>query len=325
VSNKANPAAIGAFVVGAVALAVVAVLVLGSGKLFRRTTRAVCFFTGDVMGLNVGAPVKFKGVDIGSVAEVRLRIAEQTGVPSPEAIKEGIRIPVVIELDNDKVTQEGVARGFDRDRIKEFIELGLRARLVSQSLVTGLLLVSLDFNPDIPPVYVLPHDSDLIEIPTMPTSLQQIQAAAQDIVRRLENLDLERLVGAATGALEGIQRVADSPALKTAIDGLPETVTNANGALTSAKDLFARIDAEQGPLLRSIRGTSDRASVALDHAATTLESVTQLIAPSAPLAVDLSTTLREFAMAAHSVRLLADSLDRNPSAIVRGTVVQVAK
>ena len=324
-STKANPAAIGAFVVGAVALTVVAVLVLGSGKLFKKTTRVVCFFTGDVMGLNVGAPVKFKGVDVGSVAEVRLRISEQTGVPTAETVKEGLRIPVVIDLDNDKVTQEGVDRRLDVERVKQLIQLGLRAQLVSQSLVTGLLLVKLDFNPDVPPVFVLPRDSKLIEIPTMPTSLQQIQAAAQDVVRRLENIDLERLVGAATGALESVQRLTDSSALKAAVDDLPETVATAKAALASAKDLMTRVDAEQGPLLQSLRGTSQRASVALDHAAATFESVGAMIAPTAPLAVDLSATLQELTMAAHSVRLLADTLDRNPSVIVRGTTVEVAK
>jgi len=324
-STKANPAAIGAFVVGAVALTVVAVLVLGSGKLFKKTTRVVCFFTGDVMGLNVGAPVKFKGVDVGSVAEVRLRISEQTGVPTAETVKEGLRIPVIIDLDNDKVTQEGVDRRLDVERVKQLIQLGLRAQLVSQSLVTGLLLVKLDFNPDVPPVFVLPRDSELIEIPTMPTSLQQIQAAAQDVVRRLENIDLERLVGAATGALESVQRLTDSSALKAAVDDLPETVATAKAALASARDLMTRVDAEQGPLLQSLRGTSQRASVALDHAAATFESVGAMIAPTAPLAVDLSATLQELTMAAHSVRLLADTLDRNPSVIVRGTTVEVAK
>ena len=251
-SNKANPAAIGAFVVGAVALAVVAVLVLGSGKLFRHTTRAVCFFTGDVMGLNVGAPVKFKGVDVGSVAEVRLRISEETGVPNADTVKRGVRMPVIIEIDNDKVTQEGATRTLDRGRLKQLIDVGLRAQLVSQSLVTGLLLVKLDFNPDVPPVYVLPPDSNLIEIPTMPTSMQQIQAAAQDVVRRLEQIDIERLVAAATGALEGVQRLAASPALQTTVDDLPSVVASAKTTLASLNELLVRVDREQGPLLQSV-------------------------------------------------------------------------
>ncbi len=324
-SNKANPVAIGAFVLGAVVLTIVALLVLGSGKLFRRTTRAVCFFTGDVMGLNVGAPVKFKGVDVGSVAEVRLRIPEETSQPTPESVKEGVRMPVIIEIDNDKVTQEGATTPLDAERLRHLIDVGMRAQLVSQSLVTGLLLVKLDFQPEVPAVFVLPRDSKLLEIPTAPTSLQQIQAAAQDVIRRLEAIDLERLVGAATGALEGVQRLANSPPLQQAVDALPSTISNVNATIGSMKDLLARVDRAQGPLFQSLKATSDRAGVALDQAGTTLHSMQGLIAPDAPLAVDLTVTLRELTAAAHSVRLLADSLDRNPSAIVRGTEVQVAK
>ena len=82
---------------------------------------------------------------------------------------------------------------------------------------------------------------------------------------------------------------------------------------------------QQGPLLQSLRGTSDKAGVALESAVTTLRSMQSLLAPDAPLAVELATTLRELAAASHSVRLLADTLDRNPSAIVRGTEVQAKK
>jgi paraquat-inducible protein B len=109
-SNQANPFAIGAFVIGAVVLAVTGLLIFGSGKLFKHTTRAVCFFTGDVTGLNVGAPVKFKGVDVGTVAEVRLRIPEETEAVTPETAKAGARMPVVVEIDNDQVTDMGASR-----------------------------------------------------------------------------------------------------------------------------------------------------------------------------------------------------------------------
>src|SRR6266481_4689388 len=268
-SSKANPVVIGAFVVGAIVLAIAGVLVLGSGKLFKRTTRAVCYFTGDVMGLNVGAPVKFKGVDVGSVAAVQIRLPEETGGPTVESVKQGLRIPVIIEIDNDKVTQEGATRTLDTARVKHLVELGLRAQLVSQSFLTGLLLVQLDFNPEVPPTYMLPPNSPLLEIPTVPTSMQQIQAAARDVIRKLEAINLEGLTDSATRALDSIDRVAQSPGLHQA-----------------------------------------------------LQTLQVLIAPDGPLAVDLATALREMAGAAHSVRLLADSLDRNPSALVRGTEVK---
>ena len=311
-SSKANPVVIGAFVVGAIVLAIAGVLVLGSGKLFKRTTKAVCYFTGDVMGLNVGAPVKFKGVDVGSVAAVRIRLPEDAGGSIAEAVKQGLRIPVIIEIDNDKVTQEGATRTLDTARVKHLVEIGLRAQLVSQSFLTGLLLVQLDFNPEVPPTYMLPPNSPLLEIPTVPTSMQQIQAAARDVIRKLEAINLEGLTDSATRALDSIDRVAQSPGLHQALQTLPVMLSNVNGAVTDLRPLIARA---RGPFLDSLEGTSASANA-------TLKTLQVLIAPDGPLAVDLATALREMAGAAHSVRLLADSLDRNPSALVRGTEVK---
>jgi paraquat-inducible protein B len=314
-SSKANLMAVGAFVVGAVALAVVGILIFGSGKLFTHTTKAVCFFTSDVTGLNVGAPVKFKGVDVGSVADIRLRLPEETSAVTVESLKAGVRIPVVIEIDSEKVAGLGVAKTFDPARLKELIESGLRAQLVSQSLVTGLLLVKLDFNPEVPATFALPPDSRLVEIPTAPTSMEQLGNAAHRIAIRLEALDFEKLVGAATGALEGVEQLVKSPALRQTVDALPAAVASVNEAFANVRELTGSLNREQGPLLQSLKGTSDTAGV-------TLGSVQSWLAPNAPLAVDLAATLREVTAAAHSVRLVADSLDRNPSAIVRGTVVQ---
>ncbi len=175
--------------------------------------------------------------------------------------------------------------------------------------------MKLDFAPEIPPTFVLPPDSHLLEIPTAPTGMEKIQAAAQNIVRRLETIDLERLVKAASGAVEAFERLAKSPALQQTVDALPGTVSNVNGTVTSLRELLERVDQEQAPLLTSLRSTSEKTGA-------TLQTLHAMLAPNAPLAVDLATALREVTAAAHSVRLLADSLERNPSAIVRGTEVE---
>src|SRR6266513_856271 len=96
--RKASPAMIGAFVVGAVALALGGILLFGSGRLFKHASTFVMFFPGDVSGLNVGAPVKFKGVEIGSVSDVQLRFGNMERV-SPDQVEKGIRIPVFVEID----------------------------------------------------------------------------------------------------------------------------------------------------------------------------------------------------------------------------------
>ena len=71
-SKKANPAAIGVFVLAALAIAAGALVVLGSGKLFRESMRIVAFFEGSLSGLDVGAPVELRGVRVGTVTRILL-------------------------------------------------------------------------------------------------------------------------------------------------------------------------------------------------------------------------------------------------------------
>jgi paraquat-inducible protein B len=316
--SKANPAVIGAFVVGAIALAVTGLLVFGSGRMFKHTVKFLCFFPGTVNGLNVGAPVKFKGVEIGAVTDIRIRLEGQGAVLDAKQVAEGIRIPVIIELDNDKLISEGGKGLQDPRRAKELIDLGLRAQLNAQSMVTGLLFIELRFHPDQPAIFVLPPGSKELEIPTIPTSMEQLQSAAAEIIRKLEDMHVETMVESATEALDGVKNVVNAPGLKQTIEALPATIANVNEVLASVRALSTGLDRSQAPLLESLKGTSDKTGATLEQARATLESVQMLAGPNAALAVQLTTSLREVADAAHSVRLLADFLERNPSAIVRG-------
>jgi paraquat-inducible protein B len=135
----ARPAVVGGFVLGGLALAVAAVLFFGGTRLFAPTTRAVVFFEGSVAGLDLGAPVTFRGVRVGSVQHVALYLTFDGRA----------RIPVTVELLPDQVILEGedVRLGTGLER---FVAAGLRAQLVQQSFVTGLLGIDLDFRPGTP-------------------------------------------------------------------------------------------------------------------------------------------------------------------------------
>jgi len=311
--RKANPATIGAFVVGAVVLAVAGVLIFGSGKLFKRTSRYVCFFPGAVDGLSVGAPVKFKGVEIGSVVDIRLRLPEQ-GPP----LQGVTRIPVTIEVDDERVAAAG---GAARRDIKRLVDRGLRAQLNAQSLVTGLLFVQLAYHPENPPTFELPPDSKIAEIPTMPTAMEEVQTAAENVFRKLQEVHVEELVKSVTQAVDTIKGVAATPELKEAIQALPATVANLNHTMTSVRELSVRLDAKSGPLLDSLTGTSEKGGAAMDQARETLQSVQQFVEPESPLSTQLTGSLQEVAEAARALRLLANLLERNPSVLVRGKEV----
>jgi paraquat-inducible protein B len=143
-STKVNKTAIGAFVLGAVALAVAAVLVLGAGKFFTTVHTYITYFEGSVKGLNIGSPVMFRGVKVGEVTSISIMFDKATNK---------LKIPVVFNLEPEKF--KGTKEEFQRDpkTIEKAVkELGLRTQLQSMSFVTGQLMVALDFFPDKPAI-----------------------------------------------------------------------------------------------------------------------------------------------------------------------------
>lgn len=317
-SRRANPALIGAFVVGAIALAVISILVFGSGRFFQSTSDFVLFFPSDVNGLEVGAPVKFKGVEIGSVRDIRLRLAE-AGVTTAEAVQAGIRIPVFIQIDNDKFqSQGGKGNLSDPKVVHHLVELGLRGQLNAQSLLTGKLFVQLDFFPDAPATLRAPAGFPIIEIPTIPTKFEQVESAAERILQRLQELHLDQMIAAATETLNRIRDLVSDPAVEKTVKALPGTVANVNSAVTNLRDLASHLDENQGVLLARLESASEKAAEALDQARGTLASVQGMVGPDGAISGQLSATLSEMQDAARSIRLLADSLERNPSSLIRG-------
>ena len=142
-SKKASSTLIGGFVVGAAALTVAAVLIFGSGGFLKNKSAYVLYFDGNVAGLNVGAPVAFRGVTIGSVSKIVINF---------DTNDHSLRIPVFVELDTDKIKfVGGTSPNISEDSIVlDLVNRGLRAQLKVQSLVTGLLYVEFGFHPEKP-------------------------------------------------------------------------------------------------------------------------------------------------------------------------------
>ena len=112
----AKPAVVGGFILGALALAVVAILLFGGSRLFAHTSRVVVFFEGSVAGLEVGAPVTFRGVRVGSVQSVALRF-------SPSNMT--ALIPTILEFQPDKVIWEGQRLRDTPEEYKRLIDAGI--------------------------------------------------------------------------------------------------------------------------------------------------------------------------------------------------------
>jgi paraquat-inducible protein B len=338
-SKPANKTMIGAFVLVAVVLAVAAVLILGSGKFFKKTAQWVAFFEGSVQGLNVGSPVVFRGVKVGEVTDIIVTI---------DPTQLSVLIPVVFETDLDKFKEVGPTVITSEEKMhRDLISKGLRAQLQMQSLVTGQLMINLDFHPNTPAKFVgIDKIKTLIdvkpwwEIPTIPTPMQELEKA-------VSQLDLKELAADIKRAMDGLANLATSPDLHASIgifkqtltdtqklvgnlnskigplaDSIEQTLAEARAGIGDARKLVN----EQGPpLADSIKKAVESATIALDQANTTLKSIEAIAQEGGQLRFEVSAALEGIEAAARSVRILADFIEQHPDALIRGRATQTGE
>lgn len=338
-SQHVNKTLIGGFVVGAMALVVAGVLIFGSGQLFKSTNTYILFFEGSVKGLNVGAPVLFSGVKIGSVKDIRLQadMKEKT-----------IRTPVIIEIQPARFE---VIRGEPdpdpRKNIEQLIESGLRAQLQTQSLITGQLMIEMDLRPETRVKLLGNIGQGYVEIPTIPSTLETLTKTIQD-------LKLEELVQNLASAVAGLEKVINSKEVSETFHVLNETVLETKtliqntdrriGNLASsleetvrdAQKLVRRVDGQVAPLTSNINKTLGDAQHVLgnvdsqilvlaesvdktaEKATETLVAAEALLNKNSPVVYQMTKTLKELSDAARSIRLWAEYLERHPEALLRG-------
>ena len=321
-SQKISPTLIGAFVVGAVALLVIGVVAFGSGQLFRKTQQFVLYFDGSVNGLHMGAPVKFKGVEIGSVKDIKLEMGLGNQVHD---------IPVIIEIDLKKVIRRGVTieKAMDPNTIREFVTQGLRGQLQTESLVTGVLYVALDWFPETPLRFVQPAGDHFQyeEIPTVPTELEQAHEALVRVVKKIDDIDFKRLIDSLAKTSDGVGQLVsvNSPALKSILQSMDQAMPQLRGAIsdfrkltTTADHNIENVSGDLHQTLTAAQSAIDQIAATMKEAQTTIVSVRATVDPNSPTIYELTKSLREVSGAASSLRLLADSLDHNPQAVVLG-------
>ena len=212
-----------------------------------------------------------------------------------------------------------------------------------ESLVTGLLYIDLDFHPNSPINMSAPPGSQYREIPTLPTTLQEVETQVRDVMDTLQRVKLDLLVNTTTETVQSIKRLVDSPevmrairALNTALTSfdklvrevnahvdplgkdLKEATKKAQDTLNDMQQLVQNVDSKLEPLAKSLNDTSKAVRAAMVQGKKTLASADGLIAEDSPLYHGLANALSELSRAARSVRVLADYLERNPNAIITG-------
>jgi len=348
-SKQANKKAIGAFVVVALVLAVAAIIIFGSGKFFVTRTQFVAFFQGSVKGLSVGSPVVFRGVKIGQVTKINIYSNQRDRT---------YEIPVFMEIDGENFKHLGPVVKNQEQYLQDLIKNGLRAQLQLQSMVTGQLVINFDFFPDTPVRLIgtdkMGPAKGLPEIPTIQTSMQKIENTLKDIPlseianslnRSLQGIerivtseDLSQSLDYFKQSMGDFRNLAQN--LNEKIELLSADLSQ---TLKDTQNLIGNLNNQVGPLAASIKKTSDTAgdtmrdadrltenidsqvktltgdlSKTLQKAQETLASVNSAIGEGSPLRIQVETAVSELSQAARSIRVLADYLQRNPDALLRG-------
>ena len=251
-------------------------------------------FDGSVRGLSVGAPVEFKGIKIGSVSDIAVKL-------DPKTLN--IKIPVLLDLQPERISTTEVIQAHDakekHEVMKQLIKRGLRAQLETGSLLTGQLFISLEMYPDLPQKSLI-MTGKYPEIPTVPATMDQLRRSVTDVMAEIRRLPLDKIAQEILGTVEGANHLVNSPEAQ-------EAVHNLNAALGNVEKLTEGLDQRVNRLTASMDKTLAKVREALEVAD-----------PNSPAAVNINNALEELSAAARSIRVLADYLEQHPEALVKG-------
>ena len=320
-SKKANPTIIGLFVLVGLALGIGALLLVSSSRLFTHTRAYILYFDASLTGLDPGAPVKFRGVTVGAVKDVLVHFNQAPLDAS---------LPVLIEINADLMKKRSDASFdlLDPAQVEAHVIRGLRGRLESQSLLTGLLYVELDFLPRVAAKYhqVKPQHP---EIPTAPVDVQLFRVDFGEITQRLNRtltrldeglgeLRLRELNMGLTNLLFSLNTLARSPDVTNAL-------VSAHRTLEEMRVLSTQLRTRLETLSTAADSTLGQSRDTLREVRLGVQDVRDILAPDATLRRDLGTTLNDLSEAARSISTLAEFLNRNPNALLTGRKVPAAK
>ena len=333
-SQRVSPTLIGLFVVGALALGVVGVGAFGSGQFFEQRTTFISYFDESVNGLDVGAPVKFKGVPIGEVTDINLRV---------DLENETFQVPVQYAVNLDPVTDTTGARLNldDPTLLRDQIEDGLRAQLQLESIVTGKLYVELTYISDPDSAVYAQGPPSRLSIPTELSPLAKLGEGASGLVTnlrqfdvtqinenlvtflvnandKLEALDAEAINRSALSTIESVREVVESKEVRTALQDMPKATERLRATIKDAQALIQRLDRGVEPTADELEQTSRQLRATLKRMRRTMDEVDQTLSPNSGIGYQMNEALSNLSEATEALRVLVQSLERNPSMFLRG-------
>ncbi len=254
--KKVNPRSVGIFVIGAVLISLAAVILFGGARLLETRQTFVAFFPDSLMGLQVGAPVQMRGIQIGTVTDIWVEM----NLDELEFM-----IPVIMEIEVSRIRGSN-AESADDGRMDALIEKGFRAQLATQSLVTGQQSIQLNFHPNAP-TNLMESDLPYRQIPTIPSEFAEVVSSVDDLTKnanvvlaKVSQLLSEENQRSVTTTLDNTARLSEE--LVVAVRDLRSVLGHADQLVSSVNTDFPKLQrlVETGrETLVSYKSLADRA------------------------------------------------------------------
>jgi len=273
------------------------------------TVPYVLYFDDSVRGLSVGAAVEFRGIRIGTVADISMRHDLADG---------RIRIPVLVQLEPERILvpsrQDHIATEAYDQHLKHMMDKlvanGMRARIQTGNLLTGQLIVDFDMIPDAREAHI-DYQGDYPVLPTVPGTLTSLTQTLTGIMNKLDSLPLADIGQHLEQTLAGVDKLVNSNELQQALADFATT-------MQSTRELMHSLDNGAPPLLASLTQLSDEAGQMIRQADKTLQELEGMVAEDGVVGSELTRMLQEISTAAKSVGSLTEYLERHPEALLQG-------
>lgn len=322
-TSKNSSLAIGTFIVGAIILIFAALLFFSGGRLFTNKEHVIMYFEGTVQGLQVGAPVKLKGVVLGEITDIKINFQNyDKKITTPQSIITAVSADLIMERINRQTAN--AKDGF----FNEAIQNGLRAQLNFQSFLTGLLYVELDFYPNTP-VKLYSLQTKYRELPTIATGLEEF-------TKTIQEMNLKGLANNLNHFTTQMNAIVDSGEIQTMIanisraaNSIEKTSNNANKEIAQLSQnlnktreqldtLLTQLNTQTPKIAESVNVSLQEFHNSLEQLNRTTVTINDTFSEDAPLVNQLTTTLDDISRSAQAFRNLSETLDQQPESILRG-------
>lgn len=318
-AKKANPMAIGSFVVGISLLAVFMAVFFGQNSWFSDTTRMELVYNSSVKGLTQGAPVTIRGVKIGEVVSIKAKMYSD---------RLDYLTSVIVEINRNSMEEVGDGLKTNSELVERLLEKGLGAKLKQQSLLTGLLYVDVDFYQ--------PGEPSYFDIPTEYPQFPTVKTDLEIFTEQIEKMDIEDLANKVHSAVNGLEATINNPQFKQLGPMLNETLKSVQSLADTATQELQSLRNEITPVtqqaqqllstlnqrLPEVADKLDSSLGKLDNNATTLQDALEkadyLLSDDSPTLYQVQSSAKELEKAAEAVRQLAETLEQQPEAILYG-------